>query len=414
MKKILASAMALLVGSAFAGDLKAPFAFPTSRVLPKGVRNLSTKGLLATASEKYNGNGDVVALGDPLNSTISFQKVMDSKKEAWEKSAIENVMNYLGKNPEDSFGTATGNVNVVATARVPVFAIGLTKKLTLGLAVPVIKSDMKVALGVVQENESLHQEMIGALNASGASSKVDEFMSKLSAPVAEKLKEYGYNELKNAQKDEIGDIKVVAKYNFVTNEKFSATGQFDVTAPTGKDQDINKIVDVASGDDQTDLGVGVFVDYFVTPEFTVSGTIGYTGQLPDTNPERIPEVSYSKATPDIDYNTKRDLGDMTNVQLAGMWSYKGFNLGAGYSYQTKAKDRYSGGEFSSERYDWLEQDTKQKMEALQLTAGLDTIYLFKKKAFPAPLRVMVSYTNVLSGENVVKDPLYSLDLNLFF
>jgi len=158
----------------------------------------------------------------------------------------------------------------------------------------------------------------------------------------------------------------------------------------------------------------LFVDYFVTPEFTLSGTLGYTNQLADTNPERIPEVSYSKATPDVDYNTKRDLGDMTNLQLAGMWSYKGFNLGAGYSYQTKSSDRYSGKEFTSERYDWLEQDTKQKMESVQITAGLDTIYLFKKKAFPAPLRVMVSYTNVLSGENVVKDPLYSLDFNLFF
>ena len=105
---------------------------------------------------------------------------------------------------------------------------------------------------------------------------------------------------------------------------------------------------------------------------------------------------------------------MTNVQVAGLWSYKGFNLGAGYSYQTKGKDRYAGSEFSGERYNWLEQDTKQKMESVQLTAGVDTIYLFKKKAFPAPLRMMVSYTNVLSGENVVKDPLYSLDFNLFF
>ena len=58
---------------------KAPFAFPTSKFFPK-VRNLSTKGILTTASEKYNGDGNVVALGDPLNSTITFQKVMDSKK----------------------------------------------------------------------------------------------------------------------------------------------------------------------------------------------------------------------------------------------------------------------------------------------------------------------------------------------
>jgi len=415
MKKIITSAIVLFsLNSAIAGDLKAPFAFPTARVLPKGVRNLSTKGLLATATEKFDGSGKVVSLGNPLNSPITFQRVMDSKRDAWEKSAIQNVMNYLGKSPEDTFGEATGNVNVVATARIPVFAIGLTKKLTVALATPIIKSDMKVALGVVQKNEKLHRDMINALNASGATSKVTELTSKLSAPVAEKLSEYGYEQLQNAQKDELGDIKIVAKYNFVNNEKFLATGQFDVTAPTGKDQDVNRIVDVASGDDQTDVGVGVFVDYMLSPEITLSGSLGYTSQLADSNPERIPEVSYSKATPDIDYNTSRDLGDMTNLQLAGTWNYKGFNLGAGYSYQTKGKDSYSGNDFSSERYGWLEQDTKQKMESVQLTAGLDTIYLFKKKAFPAPLRVMVSYTNVLSGENVVKDPLYSLDFNLFF
>ena len=80
MNKIIISATALLMSSAFAGDLKAPFAFPTSRVLPKGVRNLSTKGLLATATEKFDGNGNVVSLGNPLNSTITFQKVMDSKR----------------------------------------------------------------------------------------------------------------------------------------------------------------------------------------------------------------------------------------------------------------------------------------------------------------------------------------------
>ena len=165
MKKIIITVGALLIGSAFAGDLKAPFAFPTSQVLPEGIRNFSTKGLLATATEKYDGSGNVVSLGNPLNSTISFQKVMDSKREAWEKSAIEDVMNFLGKNPEDTFGRATGNVNVVATARVPVFAMGITKKLTLALAVPVVKSDMKVALGVVQENEDLHRSMIAALNA---------------------------------------------------------------------------------------------------------------------------------------------------------------------------------------------------------------------------------------------------------
>ena len=53
------------------------------------------------------------------------------------------------------------------------------------------------------------------------------------------------------------------------------------------------------------------------------------------------------------------------------------------------------------------------MEAVQLTAGLDTIYLFKKKAFSSSSSDGELHTNVLSGKNVVKDPLYSVDFNLF-
>ena len=54
------------------------------------------------------------------------------------------------------------------------------------------------------------------------------------------------------------------------------------------------------------------------------------------------------------------------------------------------------------------------MESMQITAGLDTIYLFRKKAFPAPLKIMFTYTNVVDGMNVVKDPLYSIDFNMYF
>ena len=75
----------LLVGTSYAGDLKAPFAFPSARVLPEGIRNFSMKGLFATASQKYNGIGETVVLADALNSEITFQKVYDAKKTDFEK-----------------------------------------------------------------------------------------------------------------------------------------------------------------------------------------------------------------------------------------------------------------------------------------------------------------------------------------
>ena len=299
-------------------------------------------------------------------------------------------MHRLGKDFDDSFGYSTGDVRVAARQS-SVFAFGLTKKITVAAAVPVIKSSMKIKTGVVQQNQALHTQMIQTLNDSGVPSKVVETMNKLSMPITEKLNEYGYLTPVGEEKDELGDIKLVGKYNNYQDEKLMVTSQVDVTLPTGKDANVMEVVDVASGDDQTDLGLGVAVDYKVSDSFTFSGGLGYQWQLADTNAERIPEVSYSRATPDIDWNTKRDLGNVANLQLAGNWSYKGFNLGAGYSYQSKEKDRYSGGEFSSERYEWLTQETKQEMQSMQVTAGLDTIYLFRKKAFPAPLKIMFTY-----------------------
>ena len=59
---------------------------------------------------------------------------------------------------------------------------------------------------------------------------------------------------------------------------------------------------------------------------TLSSSIAHTVQLADKNPERIPEVSYSKASPDVDSETERDLGNISQFQLAGVFNYKGLNL----------------------------------------------------------------------------------------
>ena len=195
MKKILSTTLgaALLSSACFAGDLKAPFSFPSARVLPKGIRNLSMKGLFARASQRYNENGETVVLANALNSDITFKKVYDSKKTDFDRASILNVMHKLGKDFDDSFGESTGDVRVAATARVPVFALGVTDKLTVAMAVPVIKSSMKIKTGVVQENQALHTQMIQTLNDSGVPTKVVETMNKLSMPITEKLKEYGYN-----------------------------------------------------------------------------------------------------------------------------------------------------------------------------------------------------------------------------
>ena len=184
------------------------------------------------------------------------------------------------------------------------------------MAIPVMESNMKVKTGVVHQNTDLHQDMIQSLNDSGLPSKVVELYEKLSRPVAAKLYDYGYDSLENKSNDEVGDIKIISKYNHYKSDDLMLTSTTDITLPTGRDQDINKIIDVASGDDQTDLGIGIAADYKIGDYVTLSSSIAHTVQIADTNAERIPEVSYSKASPDIDANTKRDLGNISQLQLA--------------------------------------------------------------------------------------------------
>ena len=80
MKKILLGAALLSICSAYAGDLKAPFSLPSARVLPKGVRNLSYKGLMVTAENKFNAEGTSLVLADPFFKNIrSYRsRILDS------------------------------------------------------------------------------------------------------------------------------------------------------------------------------------------------------------------------------------------------------------------------------------------------------------------------------------------------
>jgi hypothetical protein len=411
---IIGLILALIPTITMAADLRSPFSTPSAKLLPKGVRNFSYKGVYASATDRYSNAGTTVTVGDALNQSITFQKAIDSKREAWEKAALEQTMLDMGKSPNDSFGNTTGEVKVSATAHVPVFAIGLTNKLTMAVVVPVVESSVHVDHGVVQTNEALHKEMVNKLSGKGVPSSVAELDSKMFNPIGIKSKEYGYADPQNEEKTKLGDVRLVSKYGLIENSGHILASTFDLTLPTGQDADVNDLVDVPSGDEQFDVGVGLAHDYSLSDNITLSSSANYTWQLADNSSKRIPEVSYSKATPDVDTNVRRDLGDIAAAQLGATWSSKGYNLGAGYAFQYKNADQFSGDAYSSERYGWMSQDTVQRMHSLQLIGGFDTIYLFRKKAFPAPLKILFTHARVLEGKNVVKDPMYALDFNLFF
>lgn len=392
--------------------LIAPVNLPTGKVLPAGVRNLNYKGLIVNADEKYNTDGQQRALADPFFSDLTFQNMINGQHSSEDKAKLEAKMIEIGADPNDSFGSTIGQVNVSAYVNVPIFAWGLNDDTTVAMAVPIARTSINVSTGVLQTNDQLFAAFRDALSISQGG--LSEFDEKFGDPVNAKLADYNYKPLTNITDTRLGDIKLVTKRRVLENKRHRLSLVGITTLPTGQQADPNMIVDIQAGDGQTDLGMGVAHDFKLSPALEFSTYFEYVNQLPDKDEKRIPFTVASKLSPDVDNDVDRDLGDMVHAQAAVQYSKNGFNAGVGYSFQYKQPDKYEGTKYEGIRYQWIGRETQQRMQAVQASLGYDTLTLFRAKKFAVPLRASLSHIQIFEGKNIVANPMTSFDLSVFF
>lgn len=404
----------LISASVFATNMKAPISLPTAKTLPKGVRNVNLKGVVAGGSEKYNSFGNPVALSDPMYTQITFGDLIIGKDDGFDKAGIIAKMQAVGANENTVLGETTGDINVKPTVTVPVLAWGLTNKWTAAIAVPVMKYSLAVDSGIRQTNATVYNGVQSELKADGLHAELEELNRKFADPLNAKIVEYGYKPLVNEEATKLGDIALVNKYKVWEDRKNALTLTNAVVLPTGEELDPDKVVDVPGGDGQTDIVVGINHDFYFARYFTFSSGLSYTAQLADTVERRVPIQRKSTVSKDKDDSINRDLGDITTAQVASGVNYRGYSLGLGYTFSYKDGDEYTGTKYDQSRYEILGKDSVQNMQALTAKIGYDTITLFKEGKFVAPLAVSVTHTRVIDGKNMVKDPLTVLDFNMFF
>ena len=397
-----------------AADLKPFFDYPTAQTLPKGVRNVRMKGMFVEAIDKFDNSGKSVPLGDSLNADITFSKILDGKKDPIERGRLEEYLKFKGLDDfDEAIGYTSGVANVNANIVVPVMAYGITENLTVAVAVPVVTTKVNVDTGFISADKI--KELYDELVEDGRTYDAEKLIEDINRPISLKLNDYNYKQLENEESTEMGDIKVVTKYKLLEDNIYTMTLVSDITLPTGKQASINKALDVPSGDGQLDVGFGVVVDWNLGGGFTFSHLTGYTAQFSDTVQRRVPEHIYSSLTPDVDDSIKRDLGDIMYAQVGMAFSFLGgFFTKTAYGIQYKGRDSYDGSKYNQQRYRWMETNTEQNIQSMQVALGYTTIELFKKKMFPVPLEINVNYSTVVAGKNVTKDPLLALEFAMFF
>jgi hypothetical protein len=410
---IIGFAVHSILSFAIAGGLAAPFEVESASVLPPSIRNPRFKNVNTWVESKYNSNGKIEGLGDKLNKNVIWEDLIATRSNETQKNLLKGTLDTQNLSSTDTVGNITGAVNAYANVNVPVLAYGVSENWTLALAVPIYKIDLSMDSGFV-----VSQNTQGIINQVKSSDpvKASEMSQQLTNPLVDKVRAMGYKPLESEHITALGDIKLVSKYKLFGDDENVLTFKSELTLPTGTTSDVDKLIELPTGDGQFDVGLGLIWDRTIHSKITwnVYGIANL--QLPDHLKRRIPNVPEGGLTPDVE-SVYRDSGDQylagTSIQFGS--TKGGLYANMGYVYQYMQPTKFKGSLFARERYDWLEdQFGSQQLTSMVGSLGYSTIESYRTKEFPIPLQANIGFGRPLAGRNATAADVYMAELVLFF
>jgi hypothetical protein len=381
------------------GGLFAPISMDSAAVMPKGVRNLRLAGFTTQVTDKYTGTGSIVPSANSFNKGITWNELINTRSDAFDRGQLKGGLQAEGTNLQAVVGDTQGLVNARVSSMIPVFAYGLTDKITVGVGLPIVYSTTHVDYGWV--SNAYFQNELNRLQSLGYEPKILSFKSLLANVVQSKFDALGYQTLRDEQHTDIGDLNLGVKEQVYKNDWVAVALAQKLVVPTGRTPDVDKVVDLAPGDGHFGTGVSAVADFRASKWLTVTPSAGYFYQFETTTAARIPRSGAETISADTDFTTRIKRGDIMSSALALKMPVNDvFTPAVAYSLQYKNQDSIQGSTYSPERYQLLEVDTWQNMQSLQLALTASTISLFKKGQFALPLEGTAAWSHVLDGRNV--------------
>ncbi len=416
-RTLLKAALPVVIGwaaaPANAAGLVAPFSLESTAVLPKGIRNFRISGFTAHATDKFEANGAIVPLAHDFNRPVTWNDLIDSRSDERERGFLRGGLKSQGLDLNDAVGDSHGLVNARVTSTVPVFAYGITDRITLGVGVPIIYSRTHVATGWSVSQKG--QAQFDALKMSGNGGLLESYAKDLYNVVETKIATYGYKPLRGEEQTEMGDLTVALKILAYKDDRFAFAVSPKVVIPTGREPDLDKVVDLAPGSGVWQTGLTGVLEFDSTNKLSFVGSAGYTYQWASERAYRIPVKSDESISPDIDWNVNRKLGDIMSVSAGTKYRFTETLTGSlGYTLAYKDEDSYKGGRYSAHRYRYLEEDTWQNMQSVLGSLSLSTIPLYRAGKFPVPGDISFALSSMIDGRNVTKTTMAVFELAAYF
>jgi hypothetical protein len=404
---ILCSILLLSVGAT-------SYAFESTKTLPKGVRNLNVKGLYTTTSNKTNASGDLEPLAEPLWRPLRFRNIVAGEK-GLKKTQLEAFLLSQNINQNDTAGDFRADLNAQINVWAPVFAWGITDRLTLAAALPYYSSSTDVKVGF--RTNAGAQRFLAALttesmnNYQSAVEAAEKFQNAVGR-LNERLQENAYQALEPWNKTAWGDLTIASKYLAYDGETLKLAGQFGVNAPTGRTDNPDILTDLPFGDGQWDVFGTVLSDQYLNSSIFFNQFFKYTYQSPDRKNVRWKTYEETVEAPRVPTDYK--LGDKIDAGLSMQFEQESTGLtgGLGGLYFRKFSDRYEVD--LPEVRNELQRQTGQNALYWQARLGYTTLPAFHRKDFALPLSASIEYRKQFQSRNVPVTDFTQVDLNLFF
>lgn len=417
MLKTLTLLIPLLISEATFAATLTPFVdLNSARVMPKRISSIRYRGVFLKGTDHFSNDGVAEPLSKLFDTNLTYRDLVaidDPTADPAERGALEGLLKAWNISLDENVGRVTGDISLGVSTMVPVAIHGITDVFTLAVALPIFKYKINVDSGFVA-NQNLIR-FAEKLKLEKKYYPLSELIEGINDPTEEAVARYNYKPFTNQEGQVLGDLVTVTKFGLLRNNPHILAVQGEITWPTGQAKDIDKIVDFPAGDGQMDLGLGILYDYFFTEDNSLNTSVRYTAELADTAPERIPYKTKRKISPDVDENTSRNLGDHFHFQLGGQASpIKGVLAKAAYNFHYKFQDTYSGGKYPQYRYDFLSEDTKSSAQTYMLSVSASNIPWVRVSRNFLPLELNLNYLGFISGKNMIKNPILSLELATYF
>jgi hypothetical protein len=416
---VLSAGAGLFSVPAWSLDLTAPFLIENPNVLPPKVRNPRYVNLFMSVDSKFDAAGVAQPLGLRLNKLVRWNDVLNSMDDPKKRTMARAKLTEAGLDVNGSPGWTTGNVNTFVDVKVPVLAVGITDRFTLGIAVPVMNVDVSADTGFIKADSGEAERLVEAISKSSVT-EGNNAARKMNNSVNEKLTNYGYEPIQSQNFTRVGDIQVVGKYLVHQDAENILSWKSSLVLPTGTPLNVNRALDIPTGDGRYQIGSSLIYGRTLPygfHDFRWTAYGGVLAMLPHSLERRIPVSADDPISRDKEMLI-RDFGANLNVGTSVNYTHPatGIVTAAGYQVNYLTPTRYSGGtRYSADRYSYLEGLTpSQTLHSATLMAGFSTVEWYQAKKFVYPFQANFVYSHPIAGRNVSTTDVMSGELVLFF